>query len=255
MATNTAYYKNALTGGASNALDGINGTSLSDNDLAFALVSDILYVYRLNASSGAAESVPGIIMPDNNAGTKRWILQTTYMADGSITLAKLADMATDKLLGRATAGAGDVEEIPCTAAGRAILDDADAAAQRATLGAAASGANADITSMTGLNTVDFVSEYDNGTVTTATTIDWANGNNQVITLGASVTLTFSNMGVGHKQLRVLQDATGGRVPTLPTGKWPGGTVGTFSTAANAIDILSVYCDGVSYYFQLVKGWA
>src|SRR5574341_2134873 len=42
--------------------------------------------------------------------------------------------ATDKLLGRSTAGAGDVEEIACTAAGRALLDDADAAAQRTTLG-------------------------------------------------------------------------------------------------------------------------
>lgn len=47
--------------------------------------------------------------------------------------------ATDKILGRATAGAGDVEEIPCTPAGRAILDDANAAAQIATLGAVATG--------------------------------------------------------------------------------------------------------------------
>jgi hypothetical protein len=41
--------------------------------------------------------------------------------------------ATNKILGRATAGAGVVEEISCTAAGRALLDDADAAAQRGTL--------------------------------------------------------------------------------------------------------------------------
>jgi hypothetical protein len=39
------------------------------------------------------------------------------------------------VLGRSTAGAGDVEEIACTAAGRAILDDANAAAQLTTLGA------------------------------------------------------------------------------------------------------------------------
>jgi hypothetical protein len=53
----------------------------------------------------------------------------------AITYAKIQNVsATDKLLGRSTAGAGDVEEIACTAAGRAILDDADAAAQRATLG-------------------------------------------------------------------------------------------------------------------------
>lgn len=42
--------------------------------------------------------------------------------------------ATDKILGRATAGAGDVEEIACTAAGRALIDDINAAAQRTTLG-------------------------------------------------------------------------------------------------------------------------
>lgn len=42
--------------------------------------------------------------------------------------------ATDKVLGRETAGSGDVEEIACTAAGRALLDDANAAAQIATLG-------------------------------------------------------------------------------------------------------------------------
>lgn len=54
---------------------------------------------------------------------------------GAVTYAKMQDVsATDKLLGRSTAGAGDVEEVPCTAAGRAILDDADAAAQRTTLG-------------------------------------------------------------------------------------------------------------------------
>jgi len=49
---------------------------------------------------------------------------------------KLADnvSATDRVLGRSTAGAGAVEEIACTAAGRALIDDADAAAQRTTLG-------------------------------------------------------------------------------------------------------------------------
>ena len=47
--------------------------------------------------------------------------------------ADLLFSATDKLLGRASAEAGAGEEIPCTAAGRALLDDADVAAQQATL--------------------------------------------------------------------------------------------------------------------------
>jgi hypothetical protein len=60
----------------------------------------------------------------------------TYTIDnGVVTYAKMQNVsATDKLLGRATAGAGVVEEIALTAAGRALIDDVDATAQRATLG-------------------------------------------------------------------------------------------------------------------------
>ena len=62
-------------------------------------------------------------------------LGTAALADGAVTYAKLQNTTgTDKLLGRSTAGAGTVEEITCTAAGRALLDDADAATQRTTLG-------------------------------------------------------------------------------------------------------------------------
>jgi hypothetical protein len=62
-------------------------------------------------------------------------LGTDAFADDAVTYAKIQNVsATDRLLGRASAGLGNVEEITCTAAGRALLDDADAAAQRATLG-------------------------------------------------------------------------------------------------------------------------
>ena len=60
---------------------------------------------------------------------------TAKVANDAITYAKIQNIsATDRILGRASAGAGDVEEITCTAAGRALLDDASAAAQRITLG-------------------------------------------------------------------------------------------------------------------------
>ena len=62
-------------------------------------------------------------------------LGTAALADDSVTYAKLQNTSgSNILLGRSTAGAGDVEEITCTAQGRALLDDADAAAQRSTLG-------------------------------------------------------------------------------------------------------------------------
>jgi hypothetical protein len=62
---------------------------------------------------------------------------TAKIADDAVTYAKLQNVsATDRLLGRSSAGAGDVEEITCTAFGRSLIDDADAAAARTTLGAA-----------------------------------------------------------------------------------------------------------------------
>jgi hypothetical protein len=54
--------------------------------------------------------------------------------NNSVTLAQLANIATDRVLGRASAGTGAVELLTVTAAGRNLLDDADAAAQRTTLG-------------------------------------------------------------------------------------------------------------------------
>lgn len=86
------------------------------------------------------------LLDDPNATTARTTLglgalavkSTTATADydnDSVTYAKIQNVsATDKVLGRSTAGAGDVEEITCTAAGRALIDDADATAQRTTLG-------------------------------------------------------------------------------------------------------------------------
>lgn len=63
------------------------------------------------------------------------VVGTLTVPDESFTYAKIQDVsATDKVLGRSSSGAGVIEEITCTAAGRALIDDADAAAQRATLG-------------------------------------------------------------------------------------------------------------------------
>lgn len=58
------------------------------------------------------------------------------VADGSFVAAKLSASTTDVLFGRSTAGAGNGEEVACTSAGRALIDDASAAAQRTTLGLA-----------------------------------------------------------------------------------------------------------------------
>jgi len=100
-----------------------------------------LQVYRSGAYSAITPalvdgSVTTAKLADGAVTTaKASNLGTAALADGAVTYATLQDVsATDRLLGRSTAGSGDVEEIICTAQGRALLDDADAAAQRATLG-------------------------------------------------------------------------------------------------------------------------
>ena len=57
-------------------------------------------------------------------------------ADANARLAstRLTMSATDRLVGRQTASGGASEEVTCTAAGRALIDDASAGDQRTTLG-------------------------------------------------------------------------------------------------------------------------
>ena len=61
---------------------------------------------------------------------------TRTIADDNVTYAKIQNVsATDKLLGRATASAGDIEEITCTPFARTILDDVNATDVRTTINA------------------------------------------------------------------------------------------------------------------------
>lgn len=95
------------------------------------------------------------------------------------------------------------------------------------------------------------------TLTYAATItpDVANGTIQKITLTGNVTFSaFANPVAGQSlTLIVTQDATGSRTLTS-TMKFSGGTK-TLSTAANSIDIISVFYDGTNYYASLGKGFA
>lgn len=79
------YRRTALTGGTSDAIDGIDGNTLNDGDITEGYVSNIYYIYVVDADSGAAESSPDIIAPDTNPGSKRWILQSIRVQDLTIS--------------------------------------------------------------------------------------------------------------------------------------------------------------------------
>lgn len=104
----------------------------------------------------------------------------------------------------------------------------------------------------------FSAEYDNGNSGAAKTIDWNNGNKQKLTLTDNVTLTFTApdpTGVGHFQLKLIQDATGSRTVAWPTIKTSGGVFPSIASAAAAETIISIYYDGTNYYVSGIANWS
>lgn len=96
-----------------------------------------------------------------------------------------------------------------------------------------------------------VAEFDNGDATNPDIIDWSKGPAQKIRLVNNAVLNmYTGLTPGQTawlQLKVRQDGVGNRVPTLQGVLVPGGTPLTFSTAAGANDILSLYYDGAVLY--------
>ncbi len=105
------------------------------------------------ALDGKASSSHTHAASDITSGT----LDIARIANDAVTYAKIQNVsATDRLLGRSSAGAGDVEEITCTSFGRSLIDDADAATARTTLGVQPTASPAFTGAATFANTGDVV---------------------------------------------------------------------------------------------------
>ena len=88
-------------------------------------------------------------------------------------------------------------------------------------------------------------------LTDGATVNWdtALGNMATLTLGGNRTMAApTNLVPGTYILKLSQDATGSRTVTWNSVfKWASGTAPTLSTGANAVDILTFYCDGTNLY--------
>lgn len=138
---------------------------------------------------------------------------TTWTVDSSaITYSKIQNVsATDKLLGRSTAGAGVIEEITCTSFGRSLIDDSTASDARTTLGlgtlATQSGTFSGTSSGTNtgdqnvFTTISISGQSDVVADSTTDTLTLVAGSNITLTTNAgsdTITIAASSLSDGDK---------------------------------------------------------
>jgi hypothetical protein len=244
---------NILVGNGSNVATSVavTGDVTISNAGVTAIATGVVVNADISATAAIALSklATGALPTDITVASANIVDATIVNADisntAAIAFSKLANVsATDRLLGRSTAGAGAIEEVTCTAAGRALIDDADAAAQRTTLGLAigtdVQGYDADTAKTDVAQTYTAGQRGEITTLTDAATIavDFADSNNFTVTLGGNRTLgNPTNQVAGQSgSLFVVQDGSGSRTLAYSSDwEFAGGTAPTLSTAASAVD--------------------
>ena len=111
MAKNV-YVKSVLTGGGSDALDGIPYNSIQDGEFCFTLYKNQrFFVHYFDASSSASESVPDVIAPDDvGSNYGRWLLAAsrTKICDEDRDTCFETERSADQDMIRAKAGGQDI---------------------------------------------------------------------------------------------------------------------------------------------------
>jgi len=191
--------------------------------------------------------------------------RTELTVEGDSGSAQLSTAATDDRRLVINGAGGLTTAISSDSTGQAVLTITQGASSVDFAEGVIAGTNIDVTNdSTGQVTVALESVvdavelkdyketiYTGGTTTGTITPDVANGNVQSITLTGSITFNaFNSPEAGQSMtLIVKQPSSGGPYTLTSTMKFAGGTK-TLSTAADAIDIISVVYDGTNYYASL-----
>lgn len=192
--------------------------------------------------------------------------RTELTVEGDSGSAQLSTAATEDRRLVINGAGGLTTAITSDSTGQAVLTLTQGASSVDMTNAVIAGTNIDVTSPDSTGAVTVALEpivdavefkdyketvYSAGSTTGTITPDVANGNVQKITLTGNITFNaFGNPESGQSMtLIVIQPSSGGPYTLTSTMKFAGGTK-TLSTAADAIDIISVFYDGTNYYASL-----
>lgn len=93
-----------------------------------------------------------------------------------------------------------------------------------------------------------------GTVGATETVDWRDGNHQAATLDENLTFTFIDPdGPGGFTMKLTQDVTGTNTVAWPASVlWEAGVAPTITVTGDAVDLVSFYFDGTSYFGSVLQ---
>jgi hypothetical protein len=121
--------------------------------------------------------------------------------------------------------------------------------------------SADDTYLSRLGTIERYSEKQNALTSSSTiTVDCDLAPIHKVTLAVNTGFVITNLSSGQTvTIIIVQDGTGSRTATFGTDtstavKFAGGTP-TLSTAANSIDVVTIYNDGTNFLGNIAKAFA
>ena len=190
---------------------------------------------NLTATADSTDKDSGALVVEGGVGIEKNlyvggnvnITGSITIPNDSITYAKIQNVsATDRILGRSSAGAGDIEEITCTAAGRALLDDATATDQLTTLGAAADNVVVKLSgdqTVAGAKTFSGITTVSNTTESTtkdtgALVVEGGVGIEKALNVGGNAVINSIHVGTGTAAAPTSNTVVGnGAGATLTSG--------------------------------------
>ena len=233
LVASTAFVQTAVNGGQSISVAGGSNVTLT----AAQAVAQVF------TFTGALTANINVIVP---TAYKTFVVENN--TTGAFTLTVKTSAGTGILVTQ-----GHTQELICDGTNVLLASNDLVGAGIASLaantfsGAQALGNN----SLTGIRNAYFNAEYGNGNSGTGTvSITWTNGQCQNLTLTGTCTISVGTPpGVGHYQLRLIQNGTGGFTVTwsgLSSSRWLGSTTApALNTAANGESIVNLYFDGTN----------